>query len=251
MKTNYNFRDRTGERYGMLTALERDTDAVFPSGKLVRWKCRCDCGNVVTVTGSSLSKIKSCGCNMYGHNLHDLTGQKFGKLTVIERAASHELPCGQFQTMWKCRCDCGSIVDVRAICLTKGTTKSCGCLKSDTEKTAAEYLTSLNVHFKREYAFKDLISSCGRHLRFDFAIFDGEELKCLLELQGKQHYDHRAKDSYFGARQREETDQLKRDYCLAHNYPLYEIKYDEDLKSRIDNMLHDNTVPSPTSIGKV
>lgn len=80
---NYNFRDRTGERYGKLTVLERAPDVVYPSGKLVRWKCRCDCGNEVVVIGSNLSKTHSCGCEMHtGNNIQDLTGQKFDMLLV-------------------------------------------------------------------------------------------------------------------------------------------------------------------------
>ena len=74
----YNFRDRTGERYGMLTVLGRAPDAVYPSGKLVRWLCRCDCGKEKVVIGSNLSKTHSCGCDMYGHNLQDLSGKRFG-----------------------------------------------------------------------------------------------------------------------------------------------------------------------------
>ena len=51
--------------------------------------CKCDCGNYVTVATKNLKdgKTKSCGCikkeKPYG-NLNDLTGKKFGRLTVIE-----------------------------------------------------------------------------------------------------------------------------------------------------------------------
>lgn len=60
-----NFKDRTGERCGRLTVLERADDFVCSSGrKLVMWKCICDCGNYCTVAASSIqSKLtKSCGC---------------------------------------------------------------------------------------------------------------------------------------------------------------------------------------------
>lgn len=55
----------------------------------------------------------------------DLSGQRFGRLTVIERAGSDKYK----HVIWKCRCDCG---EVRAVCsgnLLRGLTKSCGCLK--------------------------------------------------------------------------------------------------------------------------
>ena len=55
----------------------------------------------------------------------DLTGQRFGKLTVIERAES----IGRC-TMWLCKCDCGNTKPVRSTYLKSGKTKSCGCLKN-------------------------------------------------------------------------------------------------------------------------
>ena len=58
----------------------------------------------------------------------DLTGQVFGRLTVIECAGK---PKGKKTYSWLCRCECGntSVVDVSA--LTSGNTKSCGCGKYD------------------------------------------------------------------------------------------------------------------------
>jgi len=55
----------------------------------------------------------------------DLTGLKFGKLTVIERAENS--PIGH--TRWDCRCECGNETIVSSSDLKSGNTKSCGCLK--------------------------------------------------------------------------------------------------------------------------
>ena len=63
--------------------------------------------------------------------LKDLTGQRFGRLVVIERAENFILPSGQPQTAWLCRCDCGNILKTRSLSLTTGTTKSCGCLAKE------------------------------------------------------------------------------------------------------------------------
>ena len=57
--------------------------------------------------------------------LKDLTGQKFGKLTVIERAENDN----RGNVQWLCQCECGNIVKVRSTNLITGNTKSCGCLK--------------------------------------------------------------------------------------------------------------------------
>ncbi len=60
--------------------------------------------------------------------LKNLTGLKFGRLTVIELAenATHGQP-----RRWKCLCECGKISIVATTELTRGKTKSCGCLNVD------------------------------------------------------------------------------------------------------------------------
>jgi hypothetical protein len=54
--------------------------------------------------------------------LIDLSGQRFGRLVVIER-------CGTRNTHpeWLCKCDCGKQHKVTTNQLKRGTTKSCGC----------------------------------------------------------------------------------------------------------------------------
>ncbi|MDD4624634.1 MAG: hypothetical protein PHX40_04625 [Bacilli bacterium] len=52
----------------------------------------------------------------------DLIGQRFGRLTVLERAENKNN-----NTMWKCICDCGKETIVDAYYLRNGNTKSCGC----------------------------------------------------------------------------------------------------------------------------
>ena len=63
---------------------------------------------------------------------HDLTGQKFGRLTVICRT-----PKGARKTrnaVWCCLCECGRYTDVIGSLLVKGVTKSCGCYRHDVLK---------------------------------------------------------------------------------------------------------------------
>ena len=63
--------------------------------------------------------------------LIDLTGQRFGHLTVIERGDDYISPSGIPTPKWKCQCDCGNIVDVESRSLRYGKTKSCGCSKGE------------------------------------------------------------------------------------------------------------------------
>lgn len=55
----------------------------------------------------------------------DLTGMKFGKLTVIEQGENHRQPSGKSIVMWKCRCECGSESLISASNLTTGNSTKC------------------------------------------------------------------------------------------------------------------------------
>lgn len=54
----------------------------------------------------------------------DLTGMKFGRLTVLERANKTG---NSGQAYWKCSCECGKLVIIRGTSLTSKHTVSCGC----------------------------------------------------------------------------------------------------------------------------
>ena len=56
----------------------------------------------------------------------DLSGVRFGRLTVVCRSMSGK------RVPWECRCDCGKIVVVAQPELRRGDTKSCGCAKKET-----------------------------------------------------------------------------------------------------------------------
>ena len=62
-----------------------------------------------------------------GPKIIDLTGKKFGKLTVIERAEDYVSPKGARSPKWLCQCECGNQVTVMASNLKSGATTSCGC----------------------------------------------------------------------------------------------------------------------------
>lgn len=53
----------------------------------------------------------------------ELTGQKFGLLTVLSPVKTRE------RIKWKCRCVCGTETVVESNGLKSGKTQSCGCLK--------------------------------------------------------------------------------------------------------------------------
>ncbi len=56
----------------------------------------------------------------------DLTGQRFGRLTVINRVGTK---CGH--PLWACICDCGNKTNVTTNDLRSESTRSCGCIKKE------------------------------------------------------------------------------------------------------------------------
>ena len=55
----------------------------------------------------------------------DLTGKKFGRLTVLSLAGKDK----NNLLLWECICECGNPVITRGQDLRRGVSKSCGCLK--------------------------------------------------------------------------------------------------------------------------
>ena len=118
------------KRFGRLSVIK---EAGRYKNREVIWHCKCDCGNEVDVRGSRLSSgnTKSCGCfaKEKSHNrfFKDLTGNTFGRLTVIKKCGLDSNGC----FTWLCRCDCGNEIIASGANLRRGTTKSCGCYKID------------------------------------------------------------------------------------------------------------------------
>lgn len=126
----------SGKTFGKLTVLYRSDNHVDSKGhKRAMWKCRCDCGNetIVSTTNLKSGNIKSCGkCNgktrnekgqyeKWG-NIKDITGMKYGKLTVIglDKIVNKK-------SYWLVKCECGTVKSVRGDTLKSIT--SCGCEK--------------------------------------------------------------------------------------------------------------------------
>lgn len=117
--------DLVGQKFGRLTVIRF---AGTNKRHEALWECLCDCGNKKIIVGDSIKRgnTKSCGC-LYREMEEpiDLTGQKFGMLTVLKFVKKDKWD----DPMYKCLCDCGKETIVRGSNLICGTTKSCGCLR--------------------------------------------------------------------------------------------------------------------------
>lgn len=60
----------------------------------------------------------------------DLTGRRFGKLTVIKRESDYVSPKGYVAVNWLCKCDCGNLTIIRGCNFKSGASQSCGCEKT-------------------------------------------------------------------------------------------------------------------------
>ena len=249
--------DLTGQRFNRLVVLERDLDKKDKS-RQAWWKCKCDCGNIVSVRGQCLrtGNTQSCGCyreeqkligikksdkvkkhcqEMAKNNKQNLIGQKFGKLIVIDSTdiSKNKSP------VWKCKCECGNITYVTSNCLCKGDTKSCGCLKSYGEEKIGKILLENNIPFEKEKQFDTCIFSTNKKARFDFFVQE----KYIIEFDGKQHF---TENDFFeqSLSQIQQYDNIKNLWCKNNNIPLIRIPYThldkitiKDLKLETTNFL--------------
>ena len=227
--------DYTGQTFGYWTALYPVTKEKYK----YYWHCRCKCGKEKDVLTTSLvnEKSKSCGCLRAEENqkrfLKDLTGQRFGKLTVIKKSFNRS-PSGKLK--WLCKCDCGNIKEFIGEDLYQNKISSCGCLKSKGENKILKILNENNIKYKYHY----FVSECkfnninSRGAEFDFCIYNSDNTFYFIEYDGIQHFAPKSEKGWNNSQNfllTKEHDKIKNDYCLTHNIPLIRIPY-----TQIDNL---------------
>lgn len=118
---------------------------------------------------------------------------------------------------------CGKTFELEPTRFIKGGTRCPHCYRSKGEEVIKEYLELYGANFKEQYRIKECKNI--RPLPFDFAIFDNEELKCLIEYDGSQHFGPK-----FGSSEKEylstkNNDKIKNKFCKNNNIILIRIKY--------------------------
>lgn len=212
--------------FGRLTVLSRATNK--QNGRTA-WSCMCDCGNECVVGTKELKNgdTQSCGCLRDDLLTKNLLGQKFGKLTVIERV---DKPVDYDGAFWKCVCECGNEIITSGKRLMYHHTTSCGCLKSKGEQKIASLLNHHKILYKSQYTFPDCKTENGFPCKFDFGILDEHSnLKCLIEYDGIQHFE----ETNFDLQKNQMRDCLKTEYCRQHDIPLIRIPYTDFNKLNI------------------
>lgn len=100
-------------------------------------------------------------------NGRDISGQRFGKLVVVEPlgVTSHNY------IVWRCICDCGNKIEVRSSCLKSGQTRSCGCLHRESALERQPRFSFGEASFRR--LFSHYMSNANKR-RIDFSLTDSD-----------------------------------------------------------------------------
>lgn len=230
--------DMTGQKWGLLTIIKRAENDAY--GK-AQWLCQCECGNKKIINGSSIRKglTISCGCHkmkklqIYNekHTI-DETGNVYGFLTVISRNLDPNYS-KDGRAMWNCKCECGNDCIVMGKLLREGKVTSCGCrTQSIGEEKIEKILQQYNINYSKEYlqnVRKEIIYQHHK-ARFDFAIFQNNQLAYFIEFDGEQHFENMCnKISGFCTPEKyqktHERDIIKNQWCKDNNIPLIRIPY--------------------------
>lgn len=223
--------DLTGQVFGRLTVLKRLSNSSL-------WECQCKCGNIITVNTNHLhtGHTQSCGClqkeKTSEASFKNLTGQKFGLLTVLGLNVEKSTPKLK---IYRCLCDCGNTCNVRSNNLQSGDTQSCGCSKlSHGEIKISQLLKEYNIPFEMEKTFNGCINpQTGKKLRFDFFVNN----KYLIEYDGKQHYEENRGFFNNQLESIQYRDNIKTQWCKENNIPLIRIPYTKYDSLTIDDLL--------------
>lgn len=129
----------------------------------------------------------------------DLTGKRFGLLTVLAYRGVHVTPCGTARRLWECKCDCGTIKTIQETSLKNGSTKSCGCWKRSMIK---EHNTKHGgVHDRLYGIWKNMKHRCNNPNDSHYSAYGGKgihvceewsDYKCFKEWAYKHGYDENA-----------------------------------------------------------
>jgi hypothetical protein len=133
----------------------------------------------------------------------DLTGQRFGRLTVLERAGSSK----EGRALWLCLCDCGTVSVKTGKLLLNGHCRSCGC---------GEY--------------ENRVSNCTSHKMSNTRLYNiwcGMKQRCYYAPNKEYHN--------YGARGIVVCDEWRNDFLAFYNWAIANGYRDDLTIDRIDN----------------
>ena len=110
----------------------------------------------------------------------DLTGKRFGRLTVVEFAFKKNK-----RKYWLCKCDCGNYKAIQSPHLTSGHTQSCGCLHKEKAK---QLLTKHGKYYSRLYSiWVDIKDRCCNPKNQAYKNYGGRGINIWSEWLDKEN----------------------------------------------------------------
>lgn len=206
------FIDLTGQKFGRLTVLKR-LDNHEKNGVL--YLCECSCGKIVEKLARDLSRAKepSCGCARREAKI-DLTGKRFGRLTVLEW-----IPSARGNARWLCRCDCGTEKVVNGKSLRNGHSKSCGCYQRE---EVSQRMRNLTPEEKRKYA------------RYSHHMSDSRIYRIYAGMKGRCYGPSNTHYEYYGGRGIKMCDEWLDDFMNFYEWAMANGYEDHLTIDRID-----------------
>ena len=110
----------------------------------------------------------------------DMVGQRFGRLTVVERAGNNK----RGEAMWRCVCECGGEKVVRGTKLRRGETGSCGCLERETRSMNGRSrmpVIHAESHHRLYEVWHSMKARCYRKTHPHFKDYGGRGIKVCSE----------------------------------------------------------------------
>lgn len=109
----------------------------------------------------------------------DITGQKFGMLTVIERDGYGVDKDGKHYSLWKCQCECGNITTISQHLIVTGEKRSCGCLRKQFKSTKGERHGMSGTRLYTTYRM--MLARCENPTDHHFKDYGGRGIKVCDE----------------------------------------------------------------------
>lgn len=120
----------------------------------------------------------------------DLTGQKFGRLTVISRVANRGI-----HAAWLCRCECGGTSEAISGNLKAGTTASCGCLHRESVNNLDTRYRKHGLSESAEYGiYCGIRSRCTSTTNVQFVDYGGRGIELHERWSGEDGFAHFLED---------------------------------------------------------
>lgn len=107
----------------------------------------------------------------------DLTGRKFGKLTVIRIAGRDKY----HKILYLCLCECGQEKITLGRHLLNGHCQSCGCLNLEAKRKKSKYKGLAQNEARLYYIWKDMIARCYNSKEPCFAYYGGRGISVCEE----------------------------------------------------------------------